>query len=211
MTTTLTPGADVRESSSTAPQLPAGPPAVIGGAVVVAVLYARCRRVAAALIGWSSPRLPCGPSPSRAPQGHRPAGRPPSSRLPSCWRCSRWSASCGRSSRKGAAVLSAEFFTYSMRNVVGEGGGIYHAHHRHPAHHRRCAAVISVPIGLLTAIYLVEYGEGGRLARWITFLVDVMTGIPSIVAGLFAYALFVLFFGAGRPDGLRRRRSRCRC
>jgi phosphate transport system permease protein len=56
--------------------------------------------------------------------------------------------------------------------------------------------VISVPIGLLTAIYLVEYGSG-RLARAITFLVDVMTGIPSIVTGLFAYALFVLFLGPG--------------
>jgi phosphate transport system permease protein len=43
----------------------------------------------------------------------------------------------------------------------------------------------------------VEYGPGSRTARVITFLVDVMTGIPSIVAGLFAYALFVLFFGEG--------------
>jgi phosphate transport system permease protein len=48
----------------------------------------------------------------------------------------------------------------------------------------------------MTAIYLVEYGRG-RLKRAITFLVDVMTGIPSIVAGLFAYALFVIFFGPG--------------
>ena len=45
-------------------------------------------------------------------------------------------------------------------------------------------AVISVPVGLLTAIYLSEYGRG-HLARGITFFVDVMTGIPSIVAGLF--------------------------
>ena len=57
--------------------------------------------------------------------------------------------------------------------------------------------MISVPIGLLTAIYLVEYGTGARWRAAITFLVDVMTGIPSIVAGLFAYALFVLFFGPG--------------
>ena len=48
----------------------------------------------------------------------------------------------------------------------------------------------------MTSIYLVEYGRGA-LARWVTFFVDVMTGIPSIVAGLFAYALFVLFFGEG--------------
>jgi len=57
-----------------------------------------------------------------------------------------------------------------------------------------------VPIGLLTSIYLVEYGRG-MLARGITFFVDVMTGIPSIVAGLFAYALFALFFGPGVRNG----------
>jgi phosphate transport system permease protein len=58
-----------------------------------------------------------------------------------------------------------------------------------------------VPIGLLTAIYLVEYGTG-RLKKAITFLVDVMTGIPSIVAGLFAFALFALFFGPGIRLGI---------
>ena len=97
---------------------------------------------------------------------------------------------------KGTAVLSAEFFTYSMRNVVGEGGGIYHALVG-TLLITGAAAAVSIPIGLLTAIYLIEYGEGRPLARVVTFLVDVMTGIPSIVAGLFAYALFVLFFGPG--------------
>ncbi|GAA2015344.1 phosphate ABC transporter permease PstA [Brevibacterium samyangense] len=52
------------------------------------------------------------------------------------------------------------------------------------------ASIISIPIGLLTAIYLVEYGGKTALGRGITFLVDVMTGIPSIVAGLFAFSLF---------------------
>jgi phosphate transport system permease protein len=56
------------------------------------------------------------------------------------------------------------------------------------------AAAMSIPIGLLAAVYLVEYGRG-RLARAITFFVDVMTGIPSIVAGLFSFALFALFLG----------------
>ncbi|QCX26442.1 phosphate ABC transporter permease PstA [Nocardioides jishulii] len=96
----------------------------------------------------------------------------------------------------GLPALSAEFFTYSMRNVVGEGGGIYHAI-MGTLIVTAWATLISVPIGVLAAIYLVEYGQGSRLARWITFLVDVMTGIPSIVAGLFAYALFVLIFGPG--------------
>ena len=49
----------------------------------------------------------------------------------------------------------------------------------------------------MTAIYLIEYGQTSRLGKAITFLVDVMTGIPSIVAGLFAYALFALIFGPG--------------
>jgi phosphate transport system permease protein len=53
----------------------------------------------------------------------------------------------------------------------------------------------------MSAIYLVEYGRG-RLARSITFFVDVMTGIPSIVAGLFAYALFAIAFGPGVRMGI---------
>jgi len=50
------------------------------------------------------------------------------------------------------------------------------------------ATLISVPIGLMASIYLVEYSRGGWFSRAITFFVDVMTGIPSIVAGLFAFA-----------------------
>ena len=55
------------------------------------------------------------------------------------------------------------------------------------------ATVISVPIGLMASIYLTEYSRGGLFARSITFFVDVMTGIPSIVAGLFAFAAVKLF------------------
>ena len=83
-----------------------------------------------------------------------------------------------------------------MFSVIGEGGGIYHAIVG-TVIVTLWATVISVPVGVMAAIYLVEYGKGNRLARVITFLVDVMTGIPSIVAGLFAYALFVIFFGPG--------------
>ncbi len=95
----------------------------------------------------------------------------------------------------GSARFDVQFFTNSMRNVVGEGGGAIHAIVG-TLLMTGTAAIISIPIGLLTAIYLVEYGRG-PLARAITFFVDVMTGIPSIVAGLFAYALFALFFGPG--------------
>jgi phosphate transport system permease protein len=97
--------------------------------------------------------------------------------------------------KNGAPVLNVEFFTYSMRNVQPGHGGIYHAIIG-TLIVTAGAAIISVPIGLMTAIYLIEYGRGA-LARWITLLVDVMTGIPSIVAGLFAYALFALFLGEG--------------
>ncbi|MDQ3628460.1 MAG: phosphate ABC transporter permease PstA [Actinomycetota bacterium] len=101
---------------------------------------------------------------------------------------------------RGLPVLGAEFFTSSMRNVVGEGGGVFHAIWG-TVYITGMATVISVPIGILTAIYLVEYGRGW-LPRQIRFLVDVMTGIPSIVAGLFAYALFVLVFGPGVRIGI---------
>jgi phosphate transport system permease protein len=96
----------------------------------------------------------------------------------------------------GVAGLNAEFLTSSMRNVVGEGGGALHAVVG-TVLITLAAAIISIPIGLFTAIYLIEYGNNNRLAQGITFLVDVMTGIPSIVAGLFAYALFALFLGPG--------------
>ena len=96
----------------------------------------------------------------------------------------------------GIERFNMYFLTHSMRGVYGgmDAGGIYHAIIG-TLLVTAAAAVISVPVGLFCAIYLVEYGKGKRLARWITFLVDVMTGIPSIVAGLFALALFVLVFG----------------
>lgn len=100
----------------------------------------------------------------------------------------------------GMARMDWEFFTYSMRNITGEGGGALHAMVG-TLLITLAATVISVPIGLLTAIYLVEYGKG-KIAKTITFLVDVMTGIPSIVAGLFAYALFAIFFGPGVRLGI---------
>ncbi len=54
----------------------------------------------------------------------------------------------------------------------------------------------------MAAVYLQEYGAGRRLHAALTFFVDVMTGIPSIVAGLFAYALFALFLGPGVRLGI---------
>jgi phosphate transport system permease protein len=99
----------------------------------------------------------------------------------------------------GLPGFNAKFFTWSMRNVIGEGGGAIHAIYG-TLIVTGIATLIAVPIGLMAAIYLVEYGRGA-LARGITFFVDVMTGIPSIVAGLFAYALMALAFGPGTING----------
>jgi phosphate transport system permease protein len=101
---------------------------------------------------------------------------------------------------RGIERLDAEFFGSSMLGIVGEGGGAYHAI-MGTLIVTGLTTLISVPIGLMTAIFLVEYA-GGRLKKSITFLVDVMTGIPSIVAGLFAYALFAIFFGPGVRMGI---------
>ncbi|ROS25866.1 phosphate ABC transporter permease PstA [Cellulomonas sp. PhB150] len=104
--------------------------------------------------------------------------------------------------KHGIERFNVYFLTHSMRGVFGgmDAGGVYHAIVG-TVEITLFAALISVPIGLLTAIYLVEYGRG-HLARAVTFFVDVMTGIPSIVAGLFAYALFAVFFGPGVRMGV---------
>lgn len=103
---------------------------------------------------------------------------------------------------EGVTRLSPYFLAVSMRGVFGgmDAGGIYHAIVG-TLLVTGFATLISVPIGLLAAVYLVEYGRG-RTARAVTFFVDVMTGIPSIVAGLFAYSLFALFFGPGVRFGV---------
>ena len=96
---------------------------------------------------------------------------------------------------RGLERFDVQLFTETMRGVLGDGGGIAHAIVGTLVI-TGVATAASVPIGIMAAIYLNEYGKG-RLKRALTFFVDVMTGIPSIVAGLFAYALFVIFFGPG--------------
>ncbi|MGW5677656.1 phosphate ABC transporter permease PstA [Streptomyces sp. NPDC003860] len=94
---------------------------------------------------------------------------------------------------RGVQVLDGYFLTHSMAGVPGfeAGGGVYHAIVG-TLQQVGLATLISVPIGLLTAIYLVEYGKGA-LAKAVTFFVDVMTGIPSIVAGLFLLSIMLMF------------------
>jgi phosphate transport system permease protein len=205
MTTTLTPPpVDVTRELYGA-RLPSwGPKAVLGGAVVVAAAAyaAGANFLQAALVGWVV--CMCLPLWSFVVEGRRKAtDRLVTTLVSSAFGLAMfplfsilWTVVS-----KGTKVLSTDFFTYSMRNVVGEGGGIYAALVG-TLLITGAAAVISIPIGIFSAIYLVEYAEGNRLSRWIRFLVDVMTGIPSIVAGLFAYALFVLFFGEGVRMGI---------
>jgi phosphate transport system permease protein len=101
---------------------------------------------------------------------------------------------------RGAKDLSPYFLTHSMGGVLNTdpGGGVYHALIG-TLEQVGIATVISVPLGLLTAVYLVEYGKG-PLAKAVTFFVDVMTGIPSIVAGLFILSIVLL--ADIQPSGL---------
>jgi phosphate transport system permease protein len=101
----------------------------------------------------------------------------------------------GYTLQRGYAELSPYFLSHSMRGVGArdDTGGIYHAIVG-TLQQVGLAALIAVPIGLLAAVYLVEYGRG-RLAKVVTFFVDVMTGIPSIVAGLFVYAFWIMMLG----------------
>ncbi|WP_327269102.1 phosphate ABC transporter permease PstA [Streptomyces sp. NBC_01218] len=93
---------------------------------------------------------------------------------------------------RGAKVLDGYFLSHSMAGVLSTeaGGGVYHALVG-TLEQVGIATVISAPIGLLTAVYLVEYGKGA-LAKAVTFFVDVMTGIPSIVAGLFILSIMLM-------------------
>jgi phosphate transport system permease protein len=104
---------------------------------------------------------------------------------------------------KGAERLDANFFLTSMNNIGARdpNGGAYHAIVG-TLQQVGIATLLAVPLGVLGAIYLVEYGKG-RFALTVRFFVDVMTGIPSIVAGLFILSFWVLtvspWFNNGQP------------
>lgn len=101
---------------------------------------------------------------------------------------------------KGFKVIaSTAWWTHSQAGMTAfvAGGGAYHAMVGTLLQGLVCA-VISVPIGILVAIYLVEYGGGTALGRLATFMVDILSGVPSIVAALFTYALWVATLGLPR-------------
>jgi phosphate transport system permease protein len=88
-------------------------------------------------------------------------------------------------------LLDARWWTHSQAGVSPRrvGGGAYHAIVG-TLLMAAVTALIAVPIAVFTAIYLVEYGRG-RFARLVSFMVDILTGIPSIVAALFVYAVWI--------------------
>jgi phosphate transport system permease protein len=96
-----------------------------------------------------------------------------------------------------STILHAHWWTSTQRNITYQdpGGGAFHAIVGTLEQVGLCTA-ISVPLGLMVGIYLVEYGSG-TFARITTFMVDIMTGIPSIVAALFIFALMHETLGAG--------------
>jgi len=93
------------------------------------------------------------------------------------------------------ALTSAAWWTRSQQGVLPEqvAGGVYHALYG-TIIQSLIAAVIAVPLGILVAIYLVEYASG-RLGKTTTFMVDILSGVPSIVAALFIFSLWISRFG----------------
>ncbi|MDQ1747897.1 MAG: phosphate transport system permease protein [Frankiaceae bacterium] len=103
----------------------------------------------------------------------------------------------GYTAYRGTKRLTGNFLTHSMAGVgpFSPNGGIYHAIVG-TLEQVLIASLIAVPLGLLVAIYVTEYGRNA-FGTAIRFLVDVMTGIPSIVAGLFVLAFWVLALHKG--------------
>jgi phosphate transport system permease protein len=93
----------------------------------------------------------------------------------------------------------SNWWTEDLSTVLSDevGGGVLHAIIGTLLQGLVCA-IIAVPLGILVAIYLVEYGRGTRLARVTTFMVDILSGVPSIVAALFIYALWITTLGLPR-------------
>ena len=96
-------------------------------------------------------------------------------------------------------MKSSEWWTHSQADMTAflPGGGAYHAIVGTLLQGLVCAA-ISIPIGLFVAVYLVEYGGGTAMGKLTTFMVDILTGVPSIVAALFIYALWIATIGFPR-------------
>jgi phosphate transport system permease protein len=101
-----------------------------------------------------------------------------------------------------SSLLHASWWTETQRgqSPSAPGGGMLHAIVG-TFELVALTTIISLPLGILVGIYLVEYGRGA-FARVTTFMVDILTGIPSIVAALFIFALFITTLGQSKSDFL---------
>lgn len=102
-------------------------------------------------------------------------------------------------SRGATVTLSSTWWMKSQMGIIESqaGGGAYHAI-MGTLIQALITSALSIPIGVLTGIYLVEYAGQSRLGKVTTFMVDILTGVPSIVAALFIYSLWVVLFGFER-------------
>jgi phosphate transport system permease protein len=93
------------------------------------------------------------------------------------------------------AVISSTWWNKSLAGVLPEqmAGGVYHAIYG-TIIQAAIAALLAVPLGIMAAVYLVEYGRGW-FARTTTFMVDILAGVPSIVAALFIFSLWIATMG----------------
>jgi len=93
------------------------------------------------------------------------------------------------------AIMQPDWWSHSLRGVLPEqfSGGVYHALYGTVAQ-AGVAAIIAVPLGFMTAVYLAEY-RSSRLAKFTSFMVDVLAGLPSIVAALFVFSLWIATIG----------------
>ena len=93
------------------------------------------------------------------------------------------------------AVVGQGWWSKSLAGVLPDqfAGGVYHAIYG-TVLQAGIAALLSVPLGIMAAIYLVEYGRG-TFAKVTTFMVDILAGVPSIVAALFVFALWISTLG----------------
>lgn len=93
----------------------------------------------------------------------------------------------------GISALNLDFLTQLPKPVGEEGGGLGNAI-QGTFIVVGIASLIGLPVGIFSGVYLSEYGNN-RFGRFVSFLADVLSGTPSIVAGMFGYTFIVLYFG----------------
>ena len=106
---------------------------------------------------------------------------------------------------KGIAVISADWFTKDIPDVASSAlASKFGATNVEPVVYGMAPAIVgtllttglatllAVPLGILGAVYLNEYGEAKRFARFLRFVTDVMIGVPSVIMGVFLYAVWVV-------------------